>query len=258
VSRGASRAPAHARACPRSSVREKATQACVRIALALAVGWATPAFALDDWQFELGASTDNLSRGMDISYQQPSVHAAATWYPDSGLFAGLSAASIRAFGTPQTGAETVANLGYVWRASSEWSAQAMLADYRFMHVPFAYREDYDELVMTAGWHDQLYASVAFSPNSGFGPSRRSWTVAYDLTGRLPLAYGFSATAGIGWYDVQAELGSGYAYGNAGLSWQYRSTQFDVSYVTTHAPAQLEARLGHTLVHRWVADAIWHF
>lgn len=238
--------------------RGEAWRAASRLVLACVVVWPKPAAAFDDWQFELGAATDNVSRGLDLSYQQPSVHAAANWYPDGGLFAGVSAASVRMAGDSLTGVEAVTDAGYVWRFGSDWSTQAMLSDYRFAHMRLGYRDDYDEAVLTAGWHDELYLSVAFSPNTGFGPSRRSWAMAYDLTGRLPLIHGFSATAGIGYYDVSAELGAGYVYGNAGLTWQYRAMQFDVMYVATHAPAEVKAWMGNTLVNRWIADAIWHF
>ncbi|TKC81317.1 hypothetical protein FAZ69_28735 [Trinickia terrae] len=228
------------------------------LVLLLAAPWPCHAAASSDWQFEAGVETENITRGMDISDRKPSVHAAATWYPGSGFFAGTSVSSIRSPGGSQTGAKFVTDAGYTWRLGNDWGAQVALSDYRFTRIPYAYRIDYDELVLSAGWRDSIFASIGFSPNTGMGPSPRSWAVAYDLVGRVPLSHGFSATAGIGYYDLRQEVGGGYAYGNAGLTYQYHAWQFDVSYVATRASAAAQAALGGLLVNRWYADAIWHF
>jgi uncharacterized protein (TIGR02001 family) len=253
------RRAARATAVKRGSPSCGPTRWRVLLALSIAMTGTSPAAAADDWQFEAGAATDYYSRGIEASYRQPSVHVAGTWYPGSGFFAGASATSIRFDDTPQTGAEFISNAGYVWRFGGDWSAQAMLADYRFVKVPLAHRDDYDELVLTAGWRDSVFASIALSPNTGFGMSPRSRAVAYDIVGRLPLGHGFSATAGIGYYDIGAELGGGYVYGNAGLTYQYRAWQFDATYVASRASAPVRASiLGSGLNDRWIADVIWHF
>ncbi|WP_158244538.1 TorF family putative porin [Paraburkholderia rhynchosiae] len=223
---------------------------------AASVGAATRAAASEDWQFEAGIATDKVTRGMDISYRQPSVNVAANWYPGNGFFAGASAASIRFDQTRTTGAEFVANVGYGWRLANDWSAQAMLAHYQFTRVPSAARFNYDELVLTAGWRDSVFASIALSPNTGFGPSPSSRAVSYDLVGRLPLVHGWTATAGIGYYDLHSVIGIGYVYGNVGLTWQFRSWQFDVAYIATNSEAK--TTLGPGASNRWIADAIWHF
>lgn len=212
--------------------------------------------ANEDWQFEAGIATDKLSRGMENSYHRPSVNLAAEWYPGNGFFAGGAASSIRAFESSTTGAEFILNAGYGWRIGGDWSAQAMFGHYQFTRVPAAVRLDYDELVLTAGWRDCVFASVALSPNTGFGPSPSSRAVAYDLVGRVPLIHGWTATAGIGYYDLHSMLGFGYVYGNVGLTWQFHAWQFDVSYIATNSEAK--TMLGARASNRWIADAIWHF
>jgi uncharacterized protein (TIGR02001 family) len=214
------------------------------------------AAASDDWQFEAGVTTNKVTRGMDIGNRQPSVSAGANWYPGNGFFAGASAASLRSARRPTNGAEVVVNGGYGWRLAGDWSAQAMLSHYQFLQGSQSSRFNYDELVLTAGWRDSVFASVALSPNTGFGPSPSSRAVAYDLVGRLPLVHGWTATAGIGYYDLHSVLGIGYVYGNVGLTYQYRAWQFDVSYIATNSEAK--AHLGPGASNRWIADAIWHF
>jgi uncharacterized protein (TIGR02001 family) len=214
------------------------------------------AAASDDWQFEAGVTTNKVTRGMDIGNRQPSVSAGANWYPGNGFFAGASAASLRSARRPANGVEVVVNGGYGWRLAGDWSAQAMLSHYQFLQGSQSSRFNYDELVLTAGWRDSVFASVALSPNTGFGPSPSSRAVAYDLVGRLPLVHGWTATAGIGYYDLHSVLGIGYVYGNVGLTYQYRAWQFDVSYIATNNEAK--AHLGPGASNRWIADAIWHF
>ena len=134
----------------------------------------------------------------------------------------------------------------------------MLADYRFLRTSFANRVSYDELLLSEAWRDAVYASVSLSPNVGLGPSPKSWAISSDLVGHLPLAHGFSITTGIGYGDVRQEVGSGVLYGNAGLTYQYRSVQFDIMYVATRVSETLRAKLGKLVVNRWVADFIFHF
>lgn len=213
--------------------------------------------ASEDWQYEIGLATDKITRGIDISYHQPSVNVAANWYPGNGFFAGGSVSSFRLNGqSTATGAEVVANAGYGWRLASDWSTQAMLSHYQFLRGPSAARSSYDEVVLTAGWRDLLFVSIAWSPNTSLGPSPSSKAVSYDLVGRLPLTHGWTGTAGIGYYDLHTVLGLGYIYGNIGLTWQYRSLQFDVVYIATNGGAK--GAFGSRASNRWIADAIWHF
>ncbi len=237
--------------------KTRSTRLALLATLCLLLAWAPPALALDDWVFEVGTVTDNTTRGVDFSDHRPSVYAGATWYSGNGPFAGLSVSSVRFPGSSQ-GLGTVTNVGYEWRFEQDWAARVMLADYRFAHVPLANRLDYDEFVLTTGWREALYASISLSPNTGFGTTPKSRAIAYDLVGRFPMRYGFSAIAGIGYGDVRAELGSAVIYGDAGLSYQYRSLQLSLLYIATRTSAQAEAQSGSLLVNRWVAGATWHF
>jgi uncharacterized protein (TIGR02001 family) len=229
---------------------------CCTALVTLAVLSAPATATSGDWQFEAGITTNKVTRGMDIGNGQPSVSAGANWYPGNGFFAGASVASLRSARSPTNGAEVVANGGYGWRLAGDWSAQAMLSHYQFLQGSQSSRLNYDELVLTAGWRDSVFASVALSPDTGFGPTPISRAVSYDLVGRLPLVHGWTATAGIGYYDLHSVIGLGYVYGNVGLTYQFRAWQFDVSYIATNNEAK--AKLGPGASNRWIADVIWHF
>ncbi|WP_338639638.1 hypothetical protein [Burkholderia pyrrocinia] len=100
-------------------------------------------------------------------------------------------------------------------------------------MPQVARFDYDELVVTVGWRDSVFASVSVSPNTtGFGASPSMFAASYDLVGRLPLVHGWTVTAGVGYFELRRVLDFGYIYGNAGLTYQFRSWQFDLLYIAT--------------------------
>jgi uncharacterized protein (TIGR02001 family) len=214
--------------------------------------------ALDDWQFQLGSTTDRINRGFDQSDAKPSVDAEASWYPGTGVFANASVSSVRFFDGAPLGAEFIANAGYAWRWAADWSLQAMLSHYRFAREPHASHFEYDELALAGGWRDCLFAAVTASPNTSYGLAPKARAFSYNLSAHLPLAGGFSGIAGVGYYDLNASAGAGFSYGDVGLAYQYRAIQFELSYVGTHAPERLDQLLGAMLVHRWVAQVSWDF
>ncbi|GLU31302.1 hypothetical protein WKR88_15270 [Trinickia caryophylli] len=220
----------------------------------------SPAVASDAWQFELSAATGAVTRGLVDSNKAPTVGVGANWYPDpsGGFFIGASALSIRNSAFSQTGAKIVADAGYTWRLDADWTLQAIVSRYQFARVPFAGRMAYHELELRGGWRDFLFASLTASPDTAIGWSSKTRAFSYDVAGRLPLEHGFSATAGIGYYDLRAQVGGGYVYADAGLTYQYRTVQFDLWYIGTQAPAATRARMGPLLSHGWTADVVWHF
>ena len=218
------------------------------------------AAAPNGWQFDVSGATGSTTRGIVESDKTPTLGVGANWYPDpgGGFFIGASALTMRLTRSPETGAKIVANAGYTWRFPGDWSVQTIVSRYQFEHAPFATRMDYDEVALRGGWRDTVFATITASPDTAFGPSPKSRAFSYDIAGRLPLAQGFSATAGIGYYDLRAQLGGGYVYADAGLTYQYGAMQVDLWYIGTHASTKMQAQIGSLLAHRWIADVIWHF
>ena len=213
--------------------------------------------AVDDWQFKLSTATDKVLRGFDLSDRNPYAEAAASWYAGSGPFADVSVSSFALFGPNRPkGVQLVADAGYAWRIEPDWTAQVTVSHYQSWDTPAMQHMRYQELALTAGWRDMVLASVAMSPRAILGPLPPGRTLAYDLVGRLPLAHGLTATAGIGYYDLRASTGPGYGYGNIGLSYQYRSVQLDVMYVAT--TGAIKALVNGALDNRWVGQVTWHF
>jgi len=227
-------------------------------ALVLLVMFSTHAAAApEDWLFGVNFTTDRINRGWDESDGRPSLGATVDWYPGSGFFAEAAAWSAKPFSIEPLGAEFKDTVGYAWPLSDDWSLSTMLSHYQFLHEFNASRLEYDELALTGGWRNCLFASVTASPNTAYrSPKTRAYS--YNLSGHLPLTHGFSAIAAVGYYDLSAGLGAGYVYGNVGLGYQYRNVDFQISYFDTRAPSSLIQLVGAELVHRWVAQLSVHF
>ena len=229
------------------------------IFLALLMAVTRPAAAaMDDWRFEVSAASARTTRGIDDSGGQPVIGASASWYAAGGLFAGISTSTFKVISSSQTGAEIIASGGYERRIAGDWTVQASLTHYQYVHMSAASRMNYDEAAVRGGWRDSLFVSVTASPNTGFDSSPRLRAFSYNIAGRLPLTFGFSTTVGIGYYDLSAQKGVGYVYGNAGITYQRGAAQFDLWYIFTHDSATANARLHHMLYNGLIADVIWHF
>ena len=211
----------------------------------------------ENWHFKLSAASDKVLRGLELSDGHPYTEAAASWNAGSGAFADVALSRFAGFGEGSpAGAQFVADAGYGWRIEPNWSAQVMVSHYQSLGSPITQRMDYQEFALTAGWRDSLYASIAMSPHATLGTLQSTRTLAYDLVGRLPLAHGFTASAGIGYYDLQAFADDSRTYGNVGLSYQLGEVQFDVMYMVATSPAK--ERLKGALNSRWVSQITWHF
>lgn len=225
----------------------------------LAAAFSLPAAAEPgNWQFQVNATTDRINRGLDESDDLPSVGAGAVWYPGTGLFAGASAWTVKLFDGAPLGGEFLAHVGYAWRWQADWDLSAMLTHYQFEHSFMASHFEYDEAILTGSWRDFVFACISASPNTAYGESPRTWAYSYNLVTHVPLSHGFSAIAGLGYYDLQAGLGTGFVYDNIGLGYQSHDVTFEVAYYGTRAPARLQAMLGSMLVHRWTAQVSWLF
>lgn len=220
---------------------------------------ASPRASAGDFQLLGDVVTDRTNRGLDRSDDKPSVGVQASWYPASGWFATASASTVKLAHSVPTGAQFIVNGGYQWRLESDWSLSLMLSHYQFSRTSEAEHFEYDELGLTGGWRDCLFVTVTGSPNAAADSiSPRTRAYSYNLIGHLPLGGRLSAVAGLGYYDLHAGLDTGYTYGDIGLSYQFHSMQFQVSYVGTRAPERAKQVLGPILVHRWVAQMSWYF
>ena len=207
----------------------------------------------------LGASSDNVFRGLSQSDGQASLFADAHLSADP-WFLGLSAESIRHRPDPSAGAELIAYGGYQLPLADSWSAVVELRHYDYPGNSQRSRYDYDELSAAVSWQQRLTLAVIASPDTYAAARYERYgsgaAFAAELSAEQPLPHALSAEAGVGYYDLQQEVGAGYAYWDLGLSRQWSSWELALRYVGTDAIAR--HLFGAEAGDRIIASLQWFF
>ena len=206
----------------------------------------------------LGLASDDVFRGVTQSDGQPSpqgdLHAiVGPWY------AGVSAEDVRR-DDERAGAELIGYLGLQQPLGDDWTGRATLRHYDYPGNRYRSRYDYDELGLSLSWRERIVVTVIASPDTYFrdylGNYGSGKAFCYELVGRQPLPAAFAAVAGVGYYDLRQQIGTGYAYWSAGVERRWRSWAFDLRYVGTDATAR--HRFEDDAGDRAVLSAFWLF
>jgi uncharacterized protein (TIGR02001 family) len=208
---------------------------------------------------DVGFATDNVFRGLSQSDHQVSPEG-DLHYTYSGWFAGVTAEEVRRGAYDSLGADLIGYLGYQRRLGDDWSASLTARHYDYPGYEHRSYYDYDEGALSVSWREFVVANLIASPNVYFadrlGHHGRGAAITYEVAGRLPLLEGFSANAGLGYSDINQEIGTGYAYGNLGISKQWHSVNFDLRYVGTDQNAR--HRFGPTAENRLLFSVLYLF
>jgi uncharacterized protein (TIGR02001 family) len=206
----------------------------------------------------LGVASDDVFRGVTQSDGQPSAQGGlhATVGP---WFGGVSVEGIRR-DDARAGAELIGYLGVQQQLADDWSGRVTLRHYDYPGLRFRSRYNYDELGLSLAWRERIMLTVIASPDSyardylgNYGSGK---AFCYELVGRQSLPAGFGAIAGLGYYDLRQQIGTGYAYWSAGVEHRWRSFAFDLRYVGTDATAR--DRFEDDAGNRVVLSAFWLF
>jgi uncharacterized protein (TIGR02001 family) len=203
----------------------------------------------------LGASSDNVFRGISESAGDPSAQAGAYYAWDSGAFAGLRAATIKprvTYGTRDT-VELDAYAGYGTAWGDDWNVRAMLVRYDY---PWSNprRPGYDELALAATWRGQLTLSAAAAPDKPGPGDWRDRAYDYELALRWPVGGALSLDAGAGYYDLRRTYGIAYAYWSAGVTCAWKQATFALAWIGADGDAR--DGYGEAADPRVVASVLW--
>lgn len=227
--------------------------------LAVLLGLATSqAAAAAGFGATLGASSDNVFRGISESAGDPSVQAGAHFAWDGGAFAGLRGASTKQrlpYGTTRDTLELDAFVGYGFGLGDAWDARAVLIHYDY---PWSdpRRRGYDELALSATWLQRVTVSAAASPDKPGPGDTRDTAYDYELGLRWPVADALSLDAGLGYYDLSRTFGLRYAYWSAGASGQLRQATLSLTWIGTDEEGR--SGYGAQADNRVVASVLWAF
>jgi uncharacterized protein (TIGR02001 family) len=207
----------------------------------------------------LGVATDDVFRGVSQNNGQISPQAdlhtlVGQWY------LGVAAQEVTRPKSKRAGGELIAYAGYQQRLDQDWTARVTLRHYDYPGNSLRSLYDYDELGLSVGWRERLILTAIASPDTYYRDYQGNYgsgaAFCYELQARQPLPYGVSAVAGLGYYDLRRQVGSGYAYWSAGLQDRWRSWAFDLRYVGTDDTARKHFK--DDAGDRLVLSAFWLF
>jgi uncharacterized protein (TIGR02001 family) len=213
----------------------------------------------DGFGGSVGVASDEVFRGLTQSDHQlaPQLD---LHYGLSGWYAGISGVEVRRGANDAASGGIIAYLGYQYRFSNDWSSSLAIRRYDYPGYQHRYNYDYSEAALSVSWRDRIVANVIASPDVFFadyqGDYGRGAAYTGELAARQPLSHAISLNAGIGYYDLHHQIGTGYTYGSAGISTQWRSWNFDVRYVATDGTAR--RRFEQFAENRVVLSLLWFF
>jgi uncharacterized protein (TIGR02001 family) len=180
-----------------------------------------------------------------------------------GTFLGVFASTLgrtwqRSWGNFGWDYELEAYLGHRFDLSPAWSATLTGVSYWYLKGNVRMSDDYQEISVAASYLDLWTVTAAVVPNAVRfdGDYRLGRYPAYvaDTSVQLPLVGRLFLTAGAGYYTSDE---TGYAFGNAGLGFQFKSLRVDGGYYVAQDRARALFPYGRA-GGRFAATVSWHF
>ena len=209
----------------------------------------------------VAGTTDYVFRGISQTRGGPAAQGGLHFQSDRGWFLGAWASSVN----PEYGSGSTVEInlfgGHGWQLGSDWNARLTYVHYMYTDDTPYLDYDYDELIGSISYRDQLAASVSWSPNtsrySSYGAAHDGTAYSVDLVARRSLYGPLAAVGSIGYYDLHDLFGTGYTYGSLGLACSLKHLELEAAYYSTSDPAT-ELFGPEVAGSRWALTAAWRF
>jgi uncharacterized protein (TIGR02001 family) len=233
---------------------------------------ASAALALDDFGGSLALTSDDVFHGISQTCGDPAAQADLDYRSAAGrspteFFAGVWGSA--GLGQSACGKAREVNFygGYSLATSSDSSATLTYTHYEYpgggytLRPLAGFRYDYDALEGQWAWQDELYLTLAWTPDAlhlayeSFARNRSA--LSYGLQLHHPLWGGVSFAAGVGYDEIADPSGIGYGFWNAGLGYMLGPVELTATYFGTATRAD---RLFGSYVagNRVSVTAVWRF
>jgi uncharacterized protein (TIGR02001 family) len=233
---------------------------CLLIAAGLLAPRAADAVTFDA---DLTITSDYVFRGISETGGRPAGQVDLHLASADGTFIGVFASTLgrvwhRGYDSIGWNFELEEYLGHRFDLSQSWSTTVTAVNYSYQDGNTPFNNDYQELSVAVSYLDSWTLTVAAIPNA----VRYEWGYrlgrypAYtgDIATQLPLFGRLFATAGGGYYTSDS---TGYAYGNAGLGFEFKSLRLDAGYYVAQDRAQALFPYGRA-GSRFAGSVSWHF
>lgn len=149
-------------------------------------------------------------------------------------------------------------LGHHFDLSPSWTTTLTAVNYSYLKGNVPQSIDYQEISVAVSYLDFWTVTVAAIPNAvrweGHYRLGRYAAYALDNSVQIPILGRLFATGGVGYYTTDD---TGYAYGNAGLAFEFNSLRLEAGYYVAQDHAQDLFPYGRA-GNRFAAAVLWHF
>jgi uncharacterized protein (TIGR02001 family) len=234
-------------------VREPLIGRLACAAALLACGWRHGAAAAADLVNDvtiggsLALTSDYIYRGLSESDGQGAAQGEVHLDTAGGSFFGVWSSTRDRNLYPYGDADLELYLGHRFDFGGTWSASVEGRSHYTLGGPFQGATDYQEVSAALSYLDRWTLSVTAIPSTVhywyYERLGRSAAWVADTSAQWLLGYRFYLTGGAGYYYASGNgpgvaAGAGYAYGNAGVAYEYRHWRLDVGYFITQSRAQV--------------------
>ena len=190
----------------------------------------------------LDVTTDYLVRGISRSDDHSALQLDLHYLDPSGFVADFFASNTQFEPDTPRDAELSAFLGYIWAQGRDWQGKILIGDYSYPWNQAGSFYNYDEIAYEAAYRDWLRIDIAYSPDTrrnyydrGTVRAQAEWA---ELNLQRPLIGKLSATAGVGYYELDGANATGYGYWSIGAAYDIAPVSFALSFVGAAREANL--------------------
>ncbi len=190
-----------------------------------------PYSSLAEFHATLSGTTNNVKRWYTQSDNNPALLANMDYEHSSGFYLGSSVSTIDFETNEQENeaahVEIIPYFGWSFSLSPAWRLDAQWSRYIFDGDVFGHPADYNEFYVFLHYQDMFSGRISFADDYY---DLRNYAIDYELTGRYPLFDYLELSAGFGYSQTKAVLGSDYPYWNAGFTFYYKFVSLDFRYM----------------------------
>jgi uncharacterized protein (TIGR02001 family) len=194
---------------------------------------------------DAAVTTDYIYRGYSQTNNKGAVQLDLHASIATGTFAGVFTSTLNDRYRPWASYDVEEYIGQRFDLSSAWNTSITATNYQYLGGHQSYSSDYQQIMASVSYLDRWTLAFSAVPNMlrywGWGYYRIGRYPAYDLdtSGQWLIAKGFFVTGGAGYYLFTGTDSTpvhhpamGYAYGNVGLAYEWRSLRLDVGFFLT--------------------------
>ncbi len=189
-----------------------------------------PCTSYAEFHGTLTGTTNNAVRWYTKSDNHPAVLANIDYEHSSGVYIGSSVSTIdfesKESDSDAAHIEIIPYLGWSHSLSNTWRVDAQWTRYLYDGNVFGHPADYNEFYLFVHYQDMLSGRISFAEDYY---DLGDYALDYELTGRYSLTDYLELSAGFGFSQTKAVLGSNYPYWNAGVTCYYKFVSLDFRY-----------------------------